>query len=51
MQDFRSIGSPASLITTRDFEGIVYFFLSYWSFEMTTCNEIALDGGDCQPNR
>ena len=53
MQDFGSYienGSPASLITKRLWDNSIICFLSYWSFEMTPCNEIAFDGGDRKPN-
>ena len=53
MQDFRSYienGIPASLIVKRLRGNGIICFLSYWSFEMTPCNEIAFDGGDRMPN-
>ena len=53
MRDFGSYienGSPASLIANRLRGNSIIFFLSYWSFEMTPCNEIAFDGGDRHPN-
>ena len=53
MQDFGSYienGSPASLIANRLRGNSIIFFLSYWSFEMTPCNEIAFDGGDLHSN-
>ena len=53
MQDFRSYienGSPASLIAKRLRGNSIISFLSYWYFEMTPCNQIAFDGGDCKPN-
>ena len=43
-------GSPASLIAKRLRGYSIICFLSYWSFEMTPCNEIASDGGNLQPN-
>ena len=52
MQDFGSYqdnGSPASLIANRLRGNSIICFLSYWSFEMTPCNEIALDAGDRMP--
>ena len=53
MQDFRSYienGTPASLIANRLRGKSIIFCLSYWSFEMTPCNEIAFDEGVRQPN-
>ena len=46
----RDNGSPASLIANRLRRNSMICFLSYWSFEMTPCNEIAFDGGDRIPN-
>ena len=53
MQDFGSYienWSPASLIAKRLRGNGIICFLSYWSFEMTPCNKIAFDGGDCMPS-
>ena len=43
-------GSPASLIDKRLRGYSIICFLSYWSFEMMLCNEIAFDEGDRMPS-
>ena len=47
---YREWLSPAFLIANRLRGNSIIFFLSYRSFEMMPCNEIAFDGGDRQLN-